>query len=92
MALNDKSDLNSILGEFSEKNLDAGTIVFNSVHPDAYVRCSDEGLVIEAAEKKQLATWLLLVYYLKKVQIFSLRKVMIYKDDSLNGVFIYADL
>ena len=43
-----KSDLNSILGEFSEKNLDAGTIVFNSVHPRwSYVRCSDEGLVIE---------------------------------------------
>jgi dTDP-glucose pyrophosphorylase len=50
-------DLSSVVEEFERRELDGGTIVFNAVHPRwSYVRLDDEGLVMEAAEKRPIST------------------------------------
>lgn len=50
-------DLRSIVEEFERRDLDGGTIVFNAVHPRwSYVRLDDDGLVVEAAEKRPIST------------------------------------
>lgn len=46
----------SVVRGFAERGLDAGTVVFPSVHPRySYVRLNEEGLVAEAAEKNPIS-------------------------------------
>lgn len=52
-----RRDLSSVVEEFERRDLDGGTIVFHAVHPRwSYVRLDDEGLVVEAAEKRPIST------------------------------------
>jgi dTDP-glucose pyrophosphorylase len=45
-------NLEKVIDTFQKKNLDGGTIIFNSVHPRwSYVQIDQNDLVIEAAEK-----------------------------------------
>lgn len=50
-------DLSAIVADFEDRGLDGGTIVFNAVHPRwSYVRLGEDGLVVEAAEKRPIST------------------------------------
>lgn len=45
-----------ILNDFATRNLDAGTVVFRSVHPRySYVRLNESGLVTEASQQKPIS-------------------------------------
>jgi len=45
--------LGEAIAAFRRQELDAGTIVFDSVHPRwSFVKTNEKGLVIEAAEKR----------------------------------------
>lgn len=49
-------DYQQPLAFFASENLDAGTVVFDSVHPRySYVRLNQDGLVTEAAEKNPIS-------------------------------------
>lgn len=49
-------DYNDVLAQFSERGLDAGTIVFPSAHPQwSYVRTDAEGYIVETAEKNPIS-------------------------------------
>lgn len=50
-------DLSEIVADFERRELDGGTIVFEAVHPRwSYVRLDEDGLVVEAAEKRPIST------------------------------------
>jgi hypothetical protein len=50
------ADLGDVIGTFRLRGLDAGTIVFPSVHPRySYVRVDAQGFVLEAAEKNPIS-------------------------------------
>lgn len=83
-------DINAVLDDFRNRTLDAGTMVFDSVHPRwSFVRVSDSGLVTEAAEKRpisRLATAGL--YYFRRADDFTSGAMdMILKDSHVNGQF-----
>jgi len=45
------------IDEFAERGLDGGVVVFRAVHPRwSYVKVGDDGLVIEASEKRPIST------------------------------------
>lgn len=49
-------DFPSVISSFRERNFDAGTITFPSVHPRySYVRTNEDGLVVEAAQKNPIS-------------------------------------
>ena len=49
-------DAASVIESFRERNLDAGTIVFPSLHPRyCYARFDDEGIVEEVSEKRPIS-------------------------------------
>ncbi len=51
-----EADLPAVISEFEEQGLDGGVITFDAVHPRwSYVRCGEEGLVMEAAEKRPIS-------------------------------------
>jgi dTDP-glucose pyrophosphorylase len=78
------------LDDFRERDLDGGIIVFDAVHPRwSYVRCSSEGYVIEAAEKKPISKSATAgVYYYKRGKDFVAAAVsMIKKDAHEDGLF-----
>lgn len=85
--------LGSIVCEFSERELDAGTIVFRSVHPRySYVRVDNLGFVIEAAQQNpisQLAT--AGIFWFAKTDYFiQSAKNAIKKNSQTNGYFYLA--
>lgn len=83
----------AILQDFASRGLDAGTLVFRSVHPRySYVRLSEEGWVTEAAQQNpisQVAT--AGVFWFKKTSDFiDAAKGAIRKNTSTNGRFYLA--
>lgn len=83
-------DLNSVVTGFRERNLDAGTVVFDSVHPRwSFVKTDAEGHVIEAAEKRPISRYATAgIYYFRKGSDFiAAAKSMIHKGASVNGGF-----
>jgi dTDP-glucose pyrophosphorylase len=49
-------DLRAVIDDFRDRDLDAGTLVFDSVHPRwSFVRVGADGLVTEAAEKRPIS-------------------------------------
>lgn len=49
-------DLAVMIAGFRGRGLDGGVLTFKAVHPRwSYVRCDDEGLVVEAAEKRPIS-------------------------------------
>jgi len=79
-----------IIDGFVKRNADAGTIVFDSVHPRySYVRLDAEDNVIEAAEKKPISRNATVgFYWFNKGSDFVLAtKKMIIKNDRYNGLF-----
>ncbi len=69
---------------------DAGTLVFDSVHPRwSYVRCDSDGFVIEAAEKKPISKLATAGFYFYKsaALFFDAAKRMILKDSHVDNKF-----
>jgi NDP-sugar pyrophosphorylase family protein len=89
-------DIAAILQRFRERRLDAGTVVFDSVHPRwSFVKTDAEGMVIEAAEKRPISRNATAgVYYFRQGRFFvEAAKDMIRKDASVNdGFFVCPSL
>jgi dTDP-glucose pyrophosphorylase len=78
-----------VLEKLTDNNLDAGTIVFKSIHPRwSYVRL-ENNLVIESAEKNPISKLATAgFYWYKKTSLFSrFVKKMIKKEASLEGKY-----
>lgn len=88
-----EEDLNGILKNFRERDLDAGVICFETVHPRwSYVRLDENDHVIEAAEKRPLSRHAVAgFYYFKKGSDF-VRAAMksIEKDAQVDGSYYVA--
>ena len=70
--------------------LDAGVVVFNSIHPRwSYVACDKDGYVVEAAEKNPISDLATagFYYYKRSNDYFEATKSMIMKDSHLQGAF-----
>jgi len=83
-------DYRKVLGDFRERRLDAGTITFSSIHPRySYVRLSDDGLVVEAAEKRPISGHATAGFYwfARGSDFVRAAEEMIHKDASVNGSF-----
>ena len=83
-------DFDKVIKEFRSRDLDAGVVVFKSIHPRySYVKLNSEGYVIEASEKRpisELATTGF--YWFKKGSHFvTAAKNMIKKDARVNNFF-----
>jgi NDP-sugar pyrophosphorylase family protein len=79
-----------MLNKIKGKGADAGVVVFESVHPRwSYVKCSESGYVIEAAEKKPISNLATAGFYFynKASYYFDAAKRMIIKDSHVGGIF-----
>ncbi|MFH7766816.1 glycosyltransferase family 2 protein [Acinetobacter sp. BSP-28] len=77
------------LQNFRQRNLDAGVVSFNSIHPRySYVKIQDE-LVVEAAEKRPISRHATVGFYwfARGSMFVKAAKNMIRKDASVNGIF-----
>jgi dTDP-glucose pyrophosphorylase len=84
------ADFASALENFRSRGLAAGTLTFPSVHPRySYVRLDDEGLVIEAAEKRPISRHATVGFYWFKTghSLVEAVKEMIRKDDNVAGAY-----
>ncbi|MEI6335432.1 MAG: glycosyltransferase family 2 protein [Methylococcaceae bacterium] len=84
------TDFLTILEDFRRRKLDAGVAVFHSIHPRySYVRIDEDGLVIEAAEKKPISTNATVGFYwfAQGRDFVHAAKNMIRKDARVNGSF-----
>lgn len=76
--------------QFLTSSLDAGTIVFDSVHPRwSFVRINEEGYVIEAAEKRPISRYATAGIYFYRYGKSFVRAAMemIKKDANTGGIF-----
>jgi dTDP-glucose pyrophosphorylase len=83
-------DLAPIVAEFLAKKWDGGIVVFEAVHPRwSYVRCGDDGLVIETAEKRPISNLATAgVYFFARAGDFLEAAMgMIRKDAHVDGNF-----
>lgn len=81
-------DLNRVIEGFRARGLDAGTVVFDSVHPRwSFVKTDAQGQVIETAEKRPISRNATAgIYYFRKGSDFiAATKAMIHKGASVNG-------
>lgn len=84
------ADFASALESFRSRGLSAGTLTFSSVHPRySYVRLDDDGLVIEAAEKRPISRHATVGFYWFKTghSMVEAVKEMIRKDDNVGGTY-----
>jgi dTDP-glucose pyrophosphorylase len=83
-------DLGAAVQSFRDRQLDGGTIVFDSVHPRwSFVKIDDDGLVVEAAEKMPISRLATAgFYYFRSGKRFiEAAASMIKKAASVNGAF-----
>lgn len=82
--------LSEIIESFRVKSADAGLLCFDSIHPRySFVRCDDEGVVLEAAEKRPISRNASAgIYWFSKASLFfESVKQMILKGDHVHGDF-----
>jgi dTDP-glucose pyrophosphorylase len=82
--------IDEILSDFENRELDAGTICFNSIHPKwSFARLDENEYVIETAEKRPISRNAIAgFYYFKHGRDFvTSAMAMIRKDASVNGSF-----
>lgn len=85
-----RCDLDDVLADFRRRDLDAGTVVFDSLHPRwSFVRVGEDGLVTEAAEKRPISRHATAgFYYFRRGDEFvRAAQTMIRKDAQVNGAF-----
>lgn len=83
-------DFKEVINEFRNRDLDAGVVVFRSVHPRySYVKVNSDGYVVEASEKRPISENATTgFYWFKKGSFFvNAAKNMIKKDARVNGNF-----
>jgi dTDP-glucose pyrophosphorylase len=83
-------DVNQAIDSLRKRELDAGTVVFNSVHPRwSFVKTNEAGLIVEAAEKRPVSRNATagLYYFKKGEQFVSSAFSMIRKGASVNGAY-----
>ncbi|UAB91727.1 glycosyltransferase family 2 protein (plasmid) [Ruegeria sp. SCSIO 43209] len=81
-------DVAAAISDFRKRKLDAGTVVFDSVHPRwSFVKTDENGMVIEAAEKRPISRNATAgVYYFRRGQDFvDAAQTMIMKGADVNG-------
>lgn len=84
------TDLRAAVRSFQERQLDGGIIVFEDIHPRwSFVKCSPDGRVIEAAEKRPISKLATAgFYYFREGRAFvKAATEMIQKDANVNGRF-----
>ena len=85
-----RTDLPAVLEEFRARELDGGTITFDSVHPRwSFVKTDAEGLVVEAAEKRPISRNATAgVYYFRRgADLAEAAQASIRKGASVDGLF-----
>jgi dTDP-glucose pyrophosphorylase len=83
-------DFGPIVADFRDRKLDAGVVVFQSVHPRySYVRLDDKGSVIEASEKNPISSHATVGFYWfwHGADFVRAAKSLIRKDAHVNGHF-----
>lgn len=88
-------DFSRILSDFQNRKLDAGTVVFNSVHPRwSFVKINKEAFVVEAAEKNPISRLATAGFYYFKSGSDAVEAIMamIKKDASVQGQFYICPL
>lgn len=90
--MNDMIQMNfaNIVNDFESRQLDAGTIVFHSIHPRySYVVLDEDNLVIEAAEKNPISHHATAGFYwfARGKQFVEATRSMIAKEGHVDGFF-----
>jgi hypothetical protein len=83
-------DYREAVAEFEDRGLDAGVVVFSSLHPRySYVRVDADGLIIEAAEKHPISRHATagFYWYRRGADFIDAAKEMIRKDAHHEGRF-----
>jgi len=83
-------DLGEAVADFRARDLDGGTVVFDSVHPRwSFVRVGSDGLVTEAAEKRPISRHATagFYYFRRGADFVRAAEAMIRKDAQVNGAF-----
>lgn len=78
------------ISDFRRRSLDGGTIVFEAVHPRwSFVRLNDDGLVVEAAEKRPISRFATagFYYFRRGADFVSAAKSMIVKGADVSGLY-----
>jgi NDP-sugar pyrophosphorylase family protein len=84
------ADFSEIVRGFRSRGLDAGVVVFRSIHPRySYVRLDDAGIVVEASEKNPISNHATAGFYWYKhgSEFVRAAKSLIRKDAQVNGLF-----
>jgi hypothetical protein len=85
-----EADLGEITAGFESAGLDGGVVTFDAVHPRwSYVRTGDDGLVLEAAEKRPISRQATAgtYWYRHGGDFIDGAMAMIRKDASVEGAF-----
>ncbi len=85
-----KKNLQSIVEDFEKRKLDAGTVVFHSIHPRySFVKLNEENLVVEAAEKNPISQHATAGFYWFKSgkDFVNAAKNTLIKNAHVNGLF-----
>jgi NDP-sugar pyrophosphorylase family protein len=83
-------DLQDVVSAFRTRSIDAGTVVFQAVHPRySYVRLNSQGFVLEAAEKNPISMHATagLYWFARGRDFVRAAKSMIRKDAHIDGMF-----
>jgi len=86
-------DFSLVITDFKKRKIDAGVLVFKSVHPRySYVRLDEHELVTQSAQKEPISKNATAgVFWFSKVSLFvEAAKKMIVKNDNLDGEFYIA--
>lgn len=87
------TDQSEVVDSFRRRQLDAGTIIFRSVHPRySYVRLNDDGLVVEATQQNPISqTATAGIFWFAKCSSFvEGAKNLLRKDANVAGKFFVA--
>lgn len=82
--------IKNIIADFRKRGLDGGVAVFDDVHPRwSYVKLDEDGLIIEAAEKRPISRNAVagFYYFRQSRDFFEAAQKMILKNANVNGKF-----
>ena len=88
-----KENLMGFVREMRDRNLDAGTLTFHSVHPRySYVRLDEAGFVTEAAQRNPISANATtgVFWFRRTAQVMEAIQTMIRKDAQVEGDFYVA--
>lgn len=86
-------DYSQVLSDFAARDLDAGVVVFPSIHPRySYVQVDVNGLVVEASERRPISRKAIagFFWYRKASDFFEAARQSIQKDAQVDGRFFMS--